>query len=268
MCPMTVEYSDIELNKKKILFYIKEASNSGAQVICLPEYCTTGYSYDEDNYSASRGVNFLHDSFIETLKEESTNRKIDIIIGLLEKDTVDNEVKYFNSAIYIEDGKILLKHRKIQEGGPITPGQTVNTANTKLGKTSIIICGDLFNDFVLKKLQDLRPDIVLMPMDRCLGNMDFCKHYESSCDSKNIDCDDASTKCYEKGFKTHKEAWNKRSKQEYAEQVTIYKSKTIIVNMMSTDHKKSCGGALYISSDGKIINEIPYAQSEMKIIDI
>ena len=46
-------------------------------------------------------------------------------------------------------------------------GVELKSIITPLGKTTILICGDLFDDNVLSMLANISPDIVLFPFARC-----------------------------------------------------------------------------------------------------
>ncbi|MCK4935639.1 MAG: carbon-nitrogen hydrolase family protein [Elusimicrobiales bacterium] len=261
LSPILVEYKNFERNKKTILSRIDKALEEGVDIICLPEYCITGYDYSKDKESANLAEVILN-PFIEKLLSITQESSLNIIIGVLEKEAD----KTYNSALFISKGKIKLKHRKIQEGGIITRGNEVDVINTEFGRIAIIICGDIFNKFVISELQKKKPDFVFMPMDRNLGEGDFCGNYKEECDRKSCKKEMRLHGCYDKIYNTHEQAWNEKSKLEYCEQAEKISATTVIVNFLANNHKDACGGALYINFDGKLRAEIPYGKDDFLVV--
>ena len=265
LSPIEIEFGSIDRNRSVILDSIRAAVESNADLVCFPEYCITGYDYSKDGESAKLAEQIEGNDFIEKLKKISLSNSIDIVLGVLES----SEGKTYNTGLYIGGGDILLKHHKIREAGPITPGEDVNVVNTRFGRIAIIICGDIFTESVLVTLKKIKPDFVFMPMDRCLPELALCGNYRDTCENKNCKKENRIKSCYEKGFISYKDVWDGRAKREYADQVVKYSVPTFIVNGLSSKgHKLACGGALHIDNDGKIINEIPYGKCGIKIIVI
>ena len=75
---------------------------------------------------------------------------IDIIVGLVEE---SDKFLYFNSAIYLSQGRILHRHRKIylptygmfEEGRHFAMGDTIRAFTTRFGKFGIIICEEAWH---------------------------------------------------------------------------------------------------------------------------
>ena len=264
LSPILVEWKNRICNEERILRRINKAAQNKADVICFPEYCITGYNYLFDNESAKQAININNDPFVNKIKAETKDKNIDIIFGCLEQDDED----IFNSSLYISNGEILGKHRKIMEGGPISKGKTVDCFKTKLGSVSMILCSDIFNDFIIAELVKKQPDIVFMPMDRCLGKMDFCSNFKNDCDDLDCEKEDSSKNCYKPEYSDHIEAWNKRAKLDYCSQVQKYGCMTIIVNVLDNNHEKACGGALFINKTGKIVNEVNYGSDTIHYIKL
>lgn len=261
LAPIEIESGNINKNRRAILSAIDSAVKSGADVVCLPEYCASGYDYGNEAESIGYAEKLAGNAFVAELKKISSANRIDIVIGLLEK----LNGRIYNAGLYISCGKLLLKHHKIREGGPVTPGTKVAAVKTRFGRVALIICGDLFTPSVIEELIRLSPDFVFMPMDRCLHWMALCGNYKEACESgckaekKNI--------CYKRGFRSWKDVWNARAKFEYAAEVKKYGVETFIVNGLSSKgHRLACGGAMHISPDGKIVSEIPYGKSGIAIV--
>ena len=265
LSPIKIEFGNLSRNRNTILKSIRIAAKAKADIICLPEYCITGYNYSKDKKSSDLAEQLKGEKFIEKLRKLSGSSDIDIILGVLER----LGDKIYNTGLYISGGRILLKHHKVREAGPITPGNRVNVVNSRFGKIAIIICGDLFTKKVRVMLKEAKPDFVFMPMDRCLHEFALCRNYRNTCEKKNCRKENQINNCYKKGFQRYKDVWTTRVKMEYANEIRKYSATTFIVNGLSSKgHRLACGGALHIDSDGKIVNEIPYGKCGVKIIEI
>jgi hypothetical protein len=257
LAPITIKYADPAANRRTILAAINKAAKAGANIVCLPEYCVSGYSYGRDEKkSVTFAEKFDGNPFISKLHKISKERDIDIAIGMLEK----RGDKIHNSALYIANGKTVHVHRKIHEGGPVTPGEKVETFKTRFGRAAIIICGDLFDKKVIGQIKEIKPDFVLMPMDRNLHPLALCATYKEKC---NYECNaEKKAVCYKKKFRTFKEAWEARHRAEYNAEIKKYGVETFVVNGLSAGgHNLGCGGAMHIGGDGELLAEIPYGKT-------
>ncbi len=137
------------------------AKESKSDIIVFPESAILGWINPEAHKIASTIPGFDSDYLCKL----ALKYKIFICIGLDEKD--GNEL--FDSAVLIDDnGKIILKHRKINVlpdlmSPPYAIGNEVNTVETKFGKIGLIICADSFQDDILQKMLVQKPDIMLIP---------------------------------------------------------------------------------------------------------
>jgi len=261
LASIEIEFGNISKNRRAILSAIGSAIKSGADVVCLPEYCSSGYDYGNESESVGYAEKLAGNAFVAKLRKISSENRIDIVIGSLEK--LNGRV--YNAGLYISGGKLLLKHHKIREGGPVTPGTEVVAVKTRFGRAAVIICGDLFTPAVIDKLIRLKPDFVFMPMDRCLHWMALCRNYKTACE--NGCSSDKKRLCYERGFRSWKDVWTSRSRGEYAAEVKKYGVETFIVNGLSSKgHRLACGGAMHISGNGTILDEIPYGKSGIIIV--
>ena len=110
-------------------------------LVCLPEHFATGYLWKLEDLRR----------FGETIPGPTTDRisglarehQVFFAFGLVET----NGPEFFNSAVLISrTGGIVLKHRKIQEPAPYAMGVAVPSADTEIGRVSMLICGDLLNE--------------------------------------------------------------------------------------------------------------------------
>jgi predicted amidohydrolase len=162
--------------------------------------------------------------------------KIFLCFGLLEV----AGTSFFNSAVLLDrQGRILLHHRKICEHPPFTNGATVQTVKTELGRLSVLICGDLFDEDATSQLDD-SVDLLLVPMAR-------------SFDGRSPDV----------------ERWLREERQVYLDGVKAVGVTTAIVNACEvTEEGASFGGALIVDENGRLLAESPHGTDEALIYDL
>ncbi len=144
LCQINTVLGDIDKNLKKIEFYIEKAKNDECDMVVFPELALTGYNLRDLVYDVSLDVN---DAFLDILKEQSKN--IDIVLGYSQND----KNYFFNSALYLSEGKIKLNYKKnylpdygmFEEGRYFSSGKSIETVDTKFGRVTILICEDMFH---------------------------------------------------------------------------------------------------------------------------
>ena len=168
----------IEENFRRILDYIKISAEKGAEMIIFPEASLTGLL---------NNGNVEHDLDLSVeIPGGETNRISEIVrkygvyvaIGLLERDGG----KIYDSSILINpEGKLVLKYRRISDGWldpnadrkVYSTGKDLAFVRTEFGKITFLICGDLFDDGILKKVEKSDADYVIIPMARSFEDCSF-----------------------------------------------------------------------------------------------
>lgn len=125
--------------------HIRQAITAGSSLIVFPELALTGY--------------FLKDLVPEVaLRRDSSeiarlvelSRSISIVVGFVE---VTDDYRFFNSALYLEDGVIRHLHRKVylptyglfDEQRYLARGERFRAFDTKLGRCGLLICEDAWH---------------------------------------------------------------------------------------------------------------------------
>jgi len=140
---------------------IREAKDGAADIVCFPETFILGWV----NSDAHERAYAIPGEDSGRLCELAKKYEIFLCAGLAEK----NGTKLYDSAVLIDEtGRILLKHRKINiltelMNPPYTPGQEVNAVETKFGKIGLLVCADTHKDEILKRMAELKPDLLLVP---------------------------------------------------------------------------------------------------------
>lgn len=97
-------------NSENIDRAIKLASKVKADLYVMPELCNSGYAFTSKDEARKFAESLEGGSSVQVLQSFSEKRKCAIVAGLAEKTETDEKI--FNSAVVIDNGRILGKYRK------------------------------------------------------------------------------------------------------------------------------------------------------------
>jgi len=125
--------------------HIKQAVSAKADLVLFPELALTGYFLKD----LVPEVALRLDS-PEILRLVELSRSISIAVGFVE---VTSDYRFFNSALYLEDGAIRHLHRKVylptyglfDEQRYLARGERFRAFNTRLGRMGLLICEDMWH---------------------------------------------------------------------------------------------------------------------------
>ncbi len=161
ICQIVCLDGDRRGNLARIENAAREAKQAGADIACLPETAIYGWV----NPDAHDRAHPIPGEDSQCLCEIARAHGLHLCVGLEEKDGE----RLYDSALLIDDkGRILLKHRKINllewlMTPPYSPGREIRAVQTRFGKIGVLICADTHVGDVLRRMADLRPDMVLVP---------------------------------------------------------------------------------------------------------
>lgn len=161
VCQVVLLDGDRSGNLVRIENAIVEAKGMRADVVCLPEMALLGWVNPEAHEKACPIPGKDSDRFCVLAREYG----VYLCVGLAEKD----EGKLYDSALLIDrEGDILLKHRKMNlltelMIPPYTAGDSVDAADSELGRIGMLICADTHDDDILKRMAKLEPGLLLVP---------------------------------------------------------------------------------------------------------
>jgi predicted amidohydrolase len=143
MGQMLVEPGEPDRNLRRASDMIRSAGNAGCKVIVLPECLDLGWTHP----SATRLSEPIPGARSNVLAEAARRGGIYVVAGLAERDSE----QIYNSAVLVSpEGRILLKHRKINELDIATPLYSIGTgiavSSTDVGTVGVTICADNFPD--------------------------------------------------------------------------------------------------------------------------
>jgi predicted amidohydrolase len=132
---------DVPENVRRTREVLDRARSDRADLVVLPELMLTGYSLGRVSEDVSRS---LDDSEIVELAEAADG--LGCVVGFAEA----GRVHTYNSAAYLERGEVRHVHRKLylptydiwEERKHFTPGDTMRSFDTDIGRVAILICSD------------------------------------------------------------------------------------------------------------------------------
>lgn len=170
-------------NLKKAEEFIKEASDSKANIIVFPEDFVTGpIRFMRDLVD----TNCHYENYFQKLAKKY---KIDIVPGsFIDKDKYGS----FNVTRYIDSsGKIKSKYKKVNLWIPerkwLTPGDKICVFNTKYGKIGLLICWDLIFPEMFRKMAKMGVKIVICPSYWCSDDAGNVVKYNKNAEINLVD---------------------------------------------------------------------------------
>ncbi len=143
---------DVARNVKMHHDVIQRSAEAGADLVIFPELSLTGY--------------FLQDLVPEVALDPATSEtlgqlidlgqkhNLDIVVGFIE---VAPDYRFFNSAAYLSEGRIVHIHRKVylptysffDEARYVAAGDVLRAFDTRFGRVGVLICEDLWHPSTL-----------------------------------------------------------------------------------------------------------------------
>ena len=124
---------------------IQSAKEAGADLVMFPELALTGYFLKD----LVPEVALRLDS-PEIIRLKELSKDISIAVGFVE---VTDDYRFFNSAVYLEDGAVRHLHRKVylptyglfDEQRYMARGERFRAFDTKFGRMGMLICEDMWH---------------------------------------------------------------------------------------------------------------------------
>ncbi len=134
-------------NLKIHLDLVQEANGQNVDLLIFPELSLTGYWLREEAFSVAVKPSDEDTTFGPLLE---ASRFIDLVVGFVEK---DRRHRYFISAAYLAQGRIVHIHRKLylptygifEEGRYFAPGSVVQAFDSQFGRVGLLICEDFWH---------------------------------------------------------------------------------------------------------------------------
>lgn len=238
---------DFDGNLSKMLKAVEEAKQQGADLVAFPELATCGYpprdflEFDDFIRRANRSV----------LKLAEAAQGIAIAVGSPSKNPVVEGKDLFNSAYFLEDGKIKhVQHKALlptydvfDEYRYFEPAKEFKVVEFKGKKIALSICEDLWN------LGNENPLYTVVPLDEMMPQQpDFILNLSAS----PFSYDHASSRIH-----------------VVKANVQRYNLPLLYVNQIGSQTEIIFdGGSLVVSPDGSVFEEMPYWEECVKTFDL
>jgi NAD+ synthase (glutamine-hydrolysing) len=139
--------ADIDHNLALHLEMIREAVDKEVELLIFPELSLTGYRLAEKAFDIAIRVTDDDPVFNRMLE---ASRQLDLVISFVE---VDERGRYYITAVYLGDGRLVHRHRKIylptyglfDEGKYFAVGDQAQSFDTRFGRMGLLICEDFWH---------------------------------------------------------------------------------------------------------------------------
>lgn len=136
---------DVHENMKRIELCIERALDEKTDIVVFPELALTGYTLKDMVPSVS-----LRLDSPEMKRLADASGRISIAVGFVEESP---DYRFFNSAAYLEKGRIAHVHRKVylpnygmfEENRDFAAGSRFRAFNAEFGRCGILICEDMWH---------------------------------------------------------------------------------------------------------------------------
>jgi N-carbamoylputrescine amidase len=226
----------VEANLAAMAERIAEAAAAGARLVLFPEAALTGLIHNDDPSHDLPLGQPIPGPATGRLGDLARRHAVYVAAGLLERDC---DALYDSAVLLGPDGLLSIHYRRIQphwHGRDADPrvyrqGDRIEVAETPFGRVAFLICGDLFDDTIVARLRDARPDLLLLPFARNFGDGSF---------------DQAR--------------WDREEEPAYAARAALAGCLTLMVNALEDPALTAWpafGGAMVVSSRGEVLARHP-----------
>ena len=167
--------ADREANIAVALDMIQEAARRGSGLVLLGEMAVTGMVNNDDPAHDLPLAEAIPGALTGRLSETASSLGVWIGTGVLER---DGKRLYDTALLFSPEGNIRLKYRRIQpqwhgrKADPAVYGQGTDlpVVETGIGSVAFMICGDLWDNELIRQMREMRPAYVLHPFARCFAD--------------------------------------------------------------------------------------------------
>ena len=207
--------------------YVEEAAADDAEFIIFPETSLTGFISDDNPEHDYKYAVSIDSSYINSIKKIACKFNVYVSLGFLEKD----DEKIFDSVLCIDTkGSIKAHYRRISSGwhgrsadkNIYSKGKEIVEFYIGLKKYSYLLCGDLFEEDLVKEVKERKVDVVIVPTARSSEKLPYSQ-----------------------------EIWDKEERDYYLEQVKKLSAKVLLSNYIDSIDNYY-GGAFVINGNGII----------------
>jgi predicted amidohydrolase len=233
---------DTHANLSRLLSGIDEAAAGGADLVVFGEAVLSGIGQGADSAADLPLACSIPGVETRAIADLAVSRCLWIALGVLER---DSDRLYDSALLFSPDGEISLRYRRISPGwrqpdadtSVYREGDELMAVETEFGRIAFLICGDLFDDTLLRRVERMKPDLLLIPMERAFE--------DGSHDVKR---------------------WETVERPAYFNQLTRTKTAAALVNTLAPGG--AFGGSMVLNREGVLIAELPIGSEGMLMVDL
>lgn len=138
---------DVPTNLEIHLSTIKDARQSGVDLLVFPELSLTGYVLQDLASTVAHHPQASDQIFMHLL---DASQEIDLVVGFVDE---DQRHRFYIASAYLSNGEVVHVHRKVylptyglfDEGRFFAWGDSVRAFDTRFGRLGILICEDFWH---------------------------------------------------------------------------------------------------------------------------
>ncbi len=246
LCVFKLE-EEIGATLRSIERCVSIAAGRECDMVLFPETCLTGLDINgipEQDYVKAHSI---EDDEIVAIRSLAKVHDIYVGFGFIERD----ESSIYDSYLLVDKGGNDVLHYRRQSSGwynPVFPANVYRCGNeevfvdTSFGRIGILICGDLFDDGLIERVNAVKPGLFLYPFARAI------KDHEGLQDQ-----------------------WDVEELPFYLERWQRLNSPVLAVNLLSDVDQggsRYCGGAWAVDKDGKVVAQKPLLTDGLLVAEI
>ena len=168
-----------DTNLKKILGYIRKASESGAELVAFPEFMMFYTDSSQTPAALADMAEKITGEFVCAVAQSARKNRIWVVGTFYEKSSRKNRV-YDTSFVVSKSGKVVSSYRKVhlydalgfRESDKMMPGSKIaQPVKTGIGKVGMMICYDLRFPEMARLLATSGSQVLVAPSAWVKGNM-------------------------------------------------------------------------------------------------
>lgn len=239
---------DRPVNLARMTDLCEQAARGHADLVVFCEAAVTGFAGNDDpRHDAGLGE-LVPGPVTAVLGSVARRLGLWVAFGLFER---AGSALYDSAVLIDRTGTVRQVYRRIDphwhrpDADPAVyrQGAELATLTADFGAVTILICGDLFNEDVLRRCRAARPDVVLVPMAR------------------GFDADVADD-----------DQWQDREQAVYGRQLQKTGAAGLVVNQLGgqdgQDVTAGFGGALAVAADGTLLAAWPLHTEGLLLVDV
>jgi deaminated glutathione amidase len=171
--------TDKNKNLSRILSYIAQSANRGAELCAFPEFMMFYTTSSQSSSQLASLAETINGKFVSEIQSAAKENNIQVVGTFYEKSKKKNRV-YDSSFLINKAGKLVSTYRKIhlydalgfKESKKMTPGSKINLpSKTSIGKIGMLICYDLRFPEMARILASSGSEILVAPSAWVKGDM-------------------------------------------------------------------------------------------------